>query len=151
MRKTIVAGVALLLITVGMAADSSANEPTNNNYSWANGANNQWNGNMTVFSAFALWATWTTPESITPTGDVDYLLMTCGSAHVYGTGISFTHANGDLDVEFYTPNGTYLGTSNGVTDGESMTFPSGTYSDIVMKVYGYAGATNSYSPELSCD
>lgn len=149
-KRAIVAAAAFLSLTLAVARPTSANEPTNNNYSWANGANNQWNGNMTVLSAWALWATWPGIESITPSGDVDYLLMTCGNAHIYALGVDFTHANGDIDVQFYTTNGTWIATSNGTSDGESMTFPTDAYQAIVMKVYGYAGATNTYTPTISC-
>src|SRR5437764_1081301 len=96
-QRVIIGAAAFLIVTTGAVRRSAADEPTNNGYSWANGANNTWNGNMTVLSAYALSATWPGIETISPTGDVDYLLMTCGTAHIYGAGIDLIHANGDLD------------------------------------------------------
>jgi len=140
---------AFLIVTAAVVRPGFANEPTNNNNSWGNGANNAWNGNMTVLSAFALWVTWPGIESITTSTDVDYFLVTCGSAHIYGAGIDLVHANGDLDIAVYSPNGTFLGSSTSTTNSEWVGLGT-TYNNVVMKVYGYAGATNSYTPTLSC-
>ena len=148
-QRAIVAAAAFLALTVAAVQPSSANEPTNNNFSWANGANNQWNGNMTVMSGYALWVTWPSVETISTSTDVDYLLMTCGSAHIYGAGIDLVHANGDLDIQYFSPNGTFLGSSTGTIDSEWMDLGT-TYNSVVMKVYGWGGATNSYTPTLSC-
>jgi hypothetical protein len=145
----IIAAAAFLIVTAAAVRPSVANEPTNNNYSWANGVNSQWNGNMTVMSAYALWVTWPGVESITTSTDVDYLLMTCGTAHIYGAGADFTHANGDIDIQYYSTSGAYLGSSTGVTDSEWLGLGT-QYNSVVMKVYGYGGATNSYTPTISC-
>jgi hypothetical protein len=65
--------------------------------------------------------------------------------------VSFTHAQGDLDLEVYRPDrATLLGFSEGTTDTESLTFrvvpESGFY---YLKVYGYQNAQNAYSLTLS--
>ena len=148
-QRVIIGAAAFLIVTTGAVRRSVADEAANNNYSWANGANNQWNGNMTVLSAYALSATWPGIETISPSGDADYLLMTCGTAHIYGAGIDLIHANGDLDLVYYSTNGTYLGGSASTTNAEWLGLGN-QYNSVVVKVYGYAGATNSYTPRLSC-
>jgi hypothetical protein len=58
-------------------------------------------------------------------------------------GITFRHANGDLDIELYNSSGRRIGISNGVGNSESISMAgmaSGTY---YLRVYGYRGATNS--------
>ena len=148
-QRVIVAAAAFLALTLAAERPSSATDPVNNNYSWANGANTQWNGDMTVLSAYALWATWPSVEAIGSSSDVDYLLMTCGTSKIYGTGIDLIHANGDIDIQVYSTNGTYLGGSGSTTDSEWVGLGT-TYNSVVMKVYGWAGAVNSYTPTLSC-
>ena len=54
--------------------------------------------------------------------------------------VSFTHANGDLDVEAFDPDGGRIDDSNSVSDEERVT-GSGIF---FVRVYGYSGATNSY-------
>lgn len=149
-KKAIAAALTILVSTIGVVQTGLANEPTNNNYPWSGGVNTPFYNNMTVFSNYNMWQTWPNVESISTGTDVDYLLMTCGDAKIYVTGINLTGANGDLDVAFYTPNGTYLGTAAGTGDSETMTFPGSVYSTMVIKVYGYNRATNTYTPVLGC-
>src|SRR5262245_38944873 len=65
---------------------------------------------------------------------------------VSGTGgyvrLSFLHAQGDVDVALYNSAGTFLASSEGETDAETISLsgrPAGTY---YVRVYGYAGARN---------
>ncbi|MFO0806899.1 MAG: pre-peptidase C-terminal domain-containing protein [Gemmataceae bacterium] len=86
--------------------------------------------------------------SIHSSTDVDWyrmqLLDTGTSASV--AQINFTHANGDLDMTVYRADGTtVVGSSTGTSNSESVSLngqPAGTY---YVKVYGFNGATNSYS------
>lgn len=149
-KKNIIASLITVGATLAVVQSASANEPTNNNYPWSGGANTAWTGNMTVFSTYNMATTWPNKEAITTSTDVDYLLMTCGDADVYVAGINLVGANGDLDVQFFTPNGTYLGGAAGTGDAETMTFPGTGYSSVVIRVYGYNGAKNSYIPLLGC-
>jgi hypothetical protein len=150
-KRNMIASLMTLGCTLATVQPAFANEPTNNNYSWSGGANTPWTGNMTVFSTYNMWTTWPNKEAISPSNDVDYLLMTCGDAKIYVTGINLVGANGDLDVQFYTPNGTYLGSAAGTGDSETYTFSGFNYSTLVIRVYGYNGATNSYTPVLGCN
>jgi len=149
-KKSMIACLITLGCMLAAVQPAFANEPTNNNYPWSGGANTPWTGNMTVFSTYNLWTTWPNKEAISSSSDVDYLLMTCGNAKIYVTGINLTGANGDLDVQFYTPNGTLLGSATGTGDSETLTFPGSNYSTLVIRVYGYNGATNTYIPVLGC-
>ncbi len=64
--------------------------------------------------------------------------------------ISFTHAQGDLDMELVNSSGAVLARSNGVTNSESISLnglAAGTY---YVRVYGYNGARNpNYTLDVS--
>ncbi len=69
------------------------------------------------------------------------------ASQVSRVSISFTHANGDLDMKLYDSNGSRIDSSESTGDQESIELSSqgitsGTY---YVEVYGYDGATNSYS------
>ena len=71
------------------------------------------------------------------TGDVDWFAV--GSS---GTvTITFTHSSGDLDMASYDSSDTQLEVSQSTSNTETLTVSAGTY----VKVYGYSGATGSYS------
>lgn len=54
--------------------------------------------------------------------------------------VSFTHANGDIDVEAFDPDGSRIDRSFSTSDEERVS-GMGTF---FVRVYGYSGATNSY-------
>jgi hypothetical protein len=70
-------------------------------------------------------------------GDVDFFVVPQGGV----VKITFSHAAGDLDLEAFNAAGASIGKSEGTTDTEQMTVPAGGK----VKVYGYDGATGSYS------
>lgn len=76
-------------------------------------------------------------------GDHDYFAITQSS--YLSVTLSFTHSQGDLDMELYSPSGSLVTSSASVTDQEVITLSglaAGTYK---VHVYGYDGATNDYS------
>ncbi|MBX3250903.1 MAG: hypothetical protein KF901_27240 [Myxococcales bacterium] len=73
-------------------------------------------------------------------GDEDWYFAPEGGEVV----LTFSHAAGDLDLEAYDVEGRRLGVSNGVRDEERW----GHDAPFFIRVYGYAGATGSYSIEL---
>jgi len=70
-------------------------------------------------------------------GDTDYYSFAAART----VTIRFTHAQGDLDLEAFDSTGRSLGKSEGTTDSETFNVPAGGK----VKVYGYDGATNTYS------
>jgi hypothetical protein len=68
-------------------------------------------------------------------GDVDWLRPSAGLVR-----ITFTHADGDLDLVAYDASGAQVAISQGTTGTESVTVPAGG----TIKVYGYQGAQGSY-------
>ena len=94
-------------------------------------------------------------DGIESAADVDFHVMSCER---YGSGgtiknvsISFTHASGDLDIELYTVDGIFIGSSTGVGDGELITALAAGRSSVVMRVYGYRGAVNRYNYCINCN
>ncbi len=59
--------------------------------------------------------------------------------------VNFTNTDGDLDIELYNTDNRRIGSSNGVTDAETL---QGNGPGFV-RVYGYNGATNGYSITLN--
>ena len=73
-------------------------------------------------------------------GDDDYYRFTASSS--IDLGITFSHAEGDLDIQLYK-GGTLLGTSQGTGNSEHLSASGGgTYT---LRVYGYNGAQASYA------
>jgi len=58
--------------------------------------------------------------------------------------ISFTHADGDLDLELTDTSGAVLGSSNGTSNTESVTLTTVSGRRYLVHVYGYRGAEGSY-------
>jgi hypothetical protein len=135
----------------------AASEPINNNYPWMYGTNGVWNGDMSVYASLdSPSSIWNFYEDISPTGDVDYHVMSCGRPYNGGNGtvasvrVDFTHSLGDIDIYVYNTKGTVLGTSQGVGNYEEVNVSSQNLSTVILKVYGYAGAVNNYQLMLNC-
>ncbi len=75
-------------------------------------------------------------------GDEDYFAISMSAN--FTVTISFTHSAGDLDMSLLQ-NGSIVQTSQGTGDAETISAGPGNY---VLRVYGYAGATNAYSLSL---
>ena len=74
--------------------------------------------------------------------DDDYSALPVVAGQTINASLAFTDANGNLDLRLYGPSGTLLGTSQGTTDAEHITYgpaPAGTY---YLRVYPSGGAAN---------
>jgi hypothetical protein len=127
-------------------------EPANNQAPWRITGNDANSGRFdtTVYYSQIGGAGWQS-ENIASSSDVDYLFFVCpGTLKVREVAISFTHSKGDLDVEAYDVAGRLLGTSTGTTNSESVGVSAFGLNAVVLKVYGYNGATGAYAPSLGC-
>jgi hypothetical protein len=60
--------------------------------------------------------------------------------------VQFRHQDGDLDVELYQADGTTrIASSAGTSDSESVVYKATAAADVLLKVFGYNGAANTYS------
>ena len=74
--------------------------------------------------------------------DDDYSALPVAAGQTINASLAFTNANGNLDLRLYGPTGALLGTSQGTTDAEHITYgpaPAGTY---YVRVYPFGGAAN---------
>ncbi|MBN1612354.1 MAG: hypothetical protein JW940_37330 [Polyangiaceae bacterium] len=108
--------------------------------------------NSTTYVASHTTITWpaTSHHVISTSTDNDYLVAACAKGIVTQVRIDFTHANGDLDMKVYQPVGTYLGVSQGVDNYEQFNTAQYDRNIFVMRIYGWNGATNSYSVTVKC-
>ena len=89
--------------------------------------------------------------SIDSTTDTDYFEIVMQSGVTYYVNVSFTHANGDLDVGWDSSTGSWLTSSGGTSNLESMQYSSTTNQTTYVDVYGYSGAVNTYNIDISTD
>jgi hypothetical protein len=90
-------------------------------------------------------------EYISSSTDVDYHVVACGARKLMTkVDIQFTHSKGDLDLEVYTVDGTQVAKSEGVTDAEEVWTNGMNIGSVVLRVYGYRGATNGYYIGVAC-
>jgi hypothetical protein len=151
LRNLMLTGTVLLGTLVASpkpCAASDESEPLNNTAPWTL---SQFRGPVYNYISEGSGRGWGFPESISPTGDVDYLIMSCANTTLKSVMISFTHAFGDLDMCAYTLSGSTIGCSTGVTNNETIQLTPQAKNAIVLKVYGYAGATNPYSININCN
>lgn len=94
---------------------------------------------------------------ISPSSDTDFHFMSCGKldgtvGSIYQVGInSFNNATGDLDIVAYTLDGRFWGRSQSVSNRETIDVRSAGSAAVVMMVYGYSGATNTYGLHIGCE
>jgi hypothetical protein len=69
-------------------------------------------------------------------GDSDWFAVAGGGV----VRIEFSHANGDLDMAAFDASGAQMAVSEGTSDSETVTVPTGG----AVRVYGYEGAANTY-------
>ncbi|MCA9564810.1 MAG: hypothetical protein KC561_15040, partial [Myxococcales bacterium] len=65
--------------------------------------------------------------------------------------IQFSHALGDVDMAIVRPDQSIVAVSEGVADFEHLTYMATSDESIILRVYGYDGAQNSYSIDLSLE
>ncbi len=77
--------------------------------------------------------------------DDDWFRVFVNAPHGIAASISFTHANGDVDMQMFDPSLTLVDSSTGTTDSESVSvtnvLSTGYY---YFRIYGFSGAANSY-------
>ncbi|MGB1766490.1 MAG: hypothetical protein ACPHJE_03820, partial [Poseidonia sp.] len=89
--------------------------------------------------------------SIHSSTDVDYFEIDMVSGTTYYANITFVHANGDIDVGWDTASGSWLTSSGGIGNVESMQVTATANQTTYLDVYGYSGATNTYDIEITTD
>ena len=81
--------------------------------------------------------------SIDVASDVDFYRVSASETGEISFDIDFSHNDGDLDMRVYDENQNRIGTSQSVSDGESLAFDAEAGDQFYIEVYGYNGATNS--------
>ena len=89
--------------------------------------------------------------SIHTTTDVDYFEIDMIAGTTYYANITFTHTSGDIDAGWDSATGGFLSSGTSTSNVESMQVTALTNQTTFIDVYGYSGATNTYSIEISTD
>ena len=77
--------------------------------------------------------------------DDDFFSINATAGTTYWVNISFTHSQGDLDMDLYDSSQSQVDWSAGTGNSESVTYTPTTNQTLYAQVYGWAGATNTYS------
>jgi len=160
-KKVVIACVLVGTAFLASARSSFAmigSEPINNNPPWTVGFPAFW-GPVSLLTNYN-WqnggATGFAHDAIDAVGDVDYLVMGCysPSGQIRNTikelKITFTHANGDIDMDVFGMDGNLIGGSHGITNQELVDTSALNRSLLVLKVYGFNNAQNSYTVFITC-
>lgn len=148
---------AAIALAMALAPSASfAGEPTNNTKPWYVGST-AYNGDASVYTSMQDNVAWGVNESMTA-GDVDYLVVSCGNVgagyvgNVKSVRVSFTHAQGDIDMKVYRLDGTLIGQSTSTANLEILDVSAQKAGAVVVMVYGYLGAANAggYSVTQVC-
>ena len=151
--KSVVSIVTALASIVVAEQSSLAVEPTDNNAPWAS---MMWGGPAYVYECgFPNGGCQVASnETIESSSDVDYFAVQCGSSNIKQVSITMgspSYGSGDLDIEVRKPNwSTVVGTSTGTGVTETVNTTSANMNSLVLKVYGYNGAMNTYSILVTC-
>jgi hypothetical protein len=84
-------------------------------------------------------------------GDLDFFRVTVNAQDTIKLDLTFTHANGDLDLALLSPSEQVVAQSTGVTGTESITHTATVAGTYAVKVYGFRTAQNSYSLQVRVD
>jgi hypothetical protein len=151
----------VVALAFGSPAAVRATEPLDNTPPWGTGSNPITMQNVTTYVTNQAGSGWgsNADRTITPTGDVDYAVIQCGKSNP-GVGVTkgtiqdirvgYTQSTGDIDIQVFDPTGYFLGISQGVSGFEIVNIASLNLDSAVLKVYGFAGATNGYSITVVC-
>ena len=145
-HKLVVMGLTVFAGLAGRERSSAAIESVDNTPPFSAHLN------ATLFGCWTDSCFWLDLESVSPAGDVDYFIVTCGSLQqkMQNIEVDFQHSSGDLDIEVYQLDGTFVGGSYGVGNSEIVYTSSANANGLVLKVYGYLYATNTYSVWAHC-
>ncbi|MBC28716.1 MAG: hypothetical protein CMB26_03365, partial [Euryarchaeota archaeon] len=83
--------------------------------------------------------------SIHTSSDYDFFAVGMVSGVTYWYNISFTHANGDLDMDLLDSSGTQLGYSAGTSNVEAIQYTPTSNITGYLDVFGWSTATNTYA------
>lgn len=100
-------------------------------------------GNDSLETAEELASGASITAAIDESGDVDFYRVNADTTHAT---LTFTHADGDLDLELLDADGASIHTSQGTSDTEIVE-GSGA-APLFLRVYGYSSATGDYSLTL---
>jgi hypothetical protein len=151
--KTGLSFAAALTSIVGLTQSASAVEPTDNNAPWST---MMWGGEAYIYQCgFANGGCQVASnEEVSANGDVDYFAVQCGSSNIKQVQITMANqgwGSKDLDIEVRKPNYQYVvGTSTGTGLTETVNTGAANMNSLVLKVYGYNGASNTYSILVTC-
>jgi hypothetical protein len=155
--KAALGGVALALV-LGAPSRVSAAEPANNTPPWNTGSA-LYHGDVSVYTVAASGAEFGDVEAITTTTDVDYSLVVCGGftdgannlvTTVKSIEVKLAAGAGDLDMDVYTTDGKFLGSSRGVGAVEIVDVSTRKRGAVVLRVYGFNGAKGTYTVFEHC-
>lgn len=139
--------VAALLAAAGT---SQALEPGNDFPPYNNSDTSGFYGNPTVFqSRLSGNFNWLNFEAITTSTDRDYAILGCQGRPVKSVGIKDLTA--DLDIQVFDLGGVLLGGSTlGGTASESVNVAAQNKQGVVLRVFGFSGATGPYTVIVGC-
>ena len=82
--------------------------------------------------------------------DDDWFAVELNDSEALTASLSFTHADGDIDLQIVNEEGTVIGASVSFTDGEEVTIDPVEGAGLVyVRVYGFLGASNAYDMTLT--
>ena len=87
--------------------------------------------------------------SIHTTTDDDWFAITAVAGTQYSVTISFTHSNGDLDMDMYNQNLSQVDWSAGTGNSETVSYTPTFNQTLYVQVFGYGGDTNTYSIQFT--
>jgi hypothetical protein len=151
-------GALSLALVLGVPSRARAAEPGDNAPPW-NPGSALYHGDVSVYTVAASGAEFGNAAAITTTTDVDYSLVVCGGftdgannlvTTVKSIEVKLAAGAGDLDMDVYTTDGTFLGRSNGTGAVEIVDVSARKRGAVVLKVYGWAGAKGTYTVYEHC-
>jgi hypothetical protein len=167
-KKLGVAGATAVAAALSFPGAVRATEPLDNATPWGatNGTYVESSTNVTHYlgnsqDGHAHWNAGA-DRQISPTGDLDFAVVQCGKAfsaplqnnvpkgQVGAVNIDYTQAAGDLDIQAFDPTGIWLGTSQLTGSQESISLGTNGMNSVVLKVYGFNGATGGYKVTVLC-
>lgn len=83
-------------------------------------------------------------EELTRSSGDDYYAVSLAAEETLTATIRFEHADGDLELEAYGPEGAILARSDSVSDDETVTVTAATSGRHYLRVYGHDDAANEY-------
>ena len=151
-KKSTVAMVSGVSALVLLAGASFAIEPIDNPK--PTGSLN-FIGNVTMYECgVSPGCGFGTGDRISTSTDVDHIVVTCGNSKVTAVGITIQAAPfngaGDLDIDVLRPNDPLIGASHGAGQTESVNTSAANLNTVVLRVFGFQGATNTYQVNVSC-